>query len=274
MKLTQFLLIATLVFFISSCASGTNSNLEDARFALDSSDFDAAIESATEVLEDDPDNIEASRILASAYFGRSGLDFFDLAEIILDLQDATDPNFRVVGNALPSDADMEDLRLAIQTLGALTGVDDDPIDNEALKDVVFDLAIMQAVEHFALGVYGSDFFTTTASTVDPSSIASDDASNAQDDLIDFDNRLIASGVDADNEFINQIRQTFCILEPFSAGDGFTQGEFQALVGCELSDDSAAFDTTDFSADIPNCAAVAPATQDADVEACYEVNTSL
>lgn len=270
MKLTRFFLIILFAFLVSSCASSVNSNLEDARFSLDNSDFDAAITSASAVLADDPDNIEASRILASAYFGRSGLDFFDLAEVLLNLQDATDPNFSVVAGALPTDANMDDLRLAIETLEALTGVDDDPISDEALQDVVFDLAIMQAVEHFALGVYGADYFND----LNPALLVSNDASFAQDDLIDFDNRLIASGVESDNEFINQIRQTFCILEPISAGSGFTLGEFQALVGCELTDDSAAFDTTVFSADIANCAALATENQGADVQTCYEENTSL
>lgn len=252
------------------CASSVKSNLESAQFALDASDFDSAITHATNALVDDPDNIAAARILASAYLGRSGIDFLDLAQGIVDLESSTVSNLQQIADVLPDTADMDDVRSAIETLEAIDGIDDADLATDELKDAVFDLSIMQIIEHFALGVYGSDYF----GTFDPTGITDEQRTSVQGDLINFDNRLIASGVESTEGYIDEIRQTFCILEPLSSGEGFTQTEFQAFVGCQLDDDNTTFDTAAIDAGIANCAVVSPDTQDASVEACYDEDTSL
>lgn len=259
-----------LIGLTASCASDRIDSLESARFALDAGDFGTAIEKATDALADDPDNVEAARILSSAYFGRSGIDFLDLAEVILDLDTSSDDNFRTVGNALPSDGDLDDLRLAITTIEALDGVDDADIADEELADAVFDISMMQMVEHYAIGVYQSGFHTS----LDVTDITDAGADIVVDDLIAFDSRAVGSGVASDKDFLSAVRQTFCILEPISAGEGFTTAEYQALVGCQLSDSPATFDTAALTADIANCAALDPNGQGADVEACYDADTSL
>lgn len=253
-----------------ACAPAVLGNIEEARFCLDDSDFDCAISNATTALADDPTNVEAARILASAYFGRSGLDYFDLAEGMLNLADSADPNFAQIANVLPDDGSLSDLRLAITTLEALTGVDDadltDEADEEQLADAVFDLSLMQMVEHFSIGVYASAF---KSGTMDVTGITAAQAADVLDDLLDFDNRMLASGVDTDTAFLSEVRQTFCILEPLSAGDGFTVTEYQALVGCQL--ETATFNPVAIDAGIANCAVLDPGAAD---QSCFDTNTAL
>lgn len=274
MKLSRKPIRLFVLFFISlafaRCASSYTSDLETARFELDQGNYTAAITAATSAVQSRPGDIQASRILANAYLGRSGIDFLELAEGLTTLQDSADPNFGVIAGFLPTTADLDDLRTAITTLEAVPGVDDATITNEDLADATFDLAIMQMIESFALGVYHSNFFTT----LDVTQIVDADRSAVQDDLIDFDNRIIASGIDSDEQFIAEVRQTFCILEPISAGAGFTVSEYRTLVNCQLSSTPDTVDTTAIDAGIANCSVLIPADQSADVQACYNADTTL
>ncbi|MDO8518748.1 MAG: hypothetical protein Q7T11_01125, partial [Deltaproteobacteria bacterium] len=152
--------------------------MENAQFALDNDDFDTAIEDGEDLLADEPNNVAAARIVASAYFARSGISYFDLAKTILDLGD-TD-QFLTMAGALPDDADMGDLRSAIATLEGLSNVDDDPIEEDALGTAVFELALMQVVEYFAIGVFEADFH----GTLDVTLITDEDATNAMDSMLD------------------------------------------------------------------------------------------
>lgn len=270
MNIFKILIGCLLIVHFISCASSFTANFEAAKFALDKGNFNEAIEKATAALNDEPGNIEVARILASAYFGRSSLDFLDLAEGIVDLDGNTIPNFKAIANVLPSDGNMDDVRTAIETLQAIPGITEATISNEGLADAAFDLGFMQAIEQFALGVYGADFF----GTLDVTGITDADKNNAQNDLVNFDNRIIASGVSSDEVFIQEVRQTFCILEPLSTGEGFTTTEYQAFVGCQLSDDPDTFDTSAISPNIASCDAVNPNNQSAAVIACFSQDTTL
>lgn len=266
----KLVLVALISLSVINCATDFQSNLETAKFELDKGNYTSAINAGVSAVAADPTSIEAIRILASAYFARSGLDFFDLAEGLVDLENSTETNFKAVANILPSSANLDDLRSAITTLETLGGVDRASISDEDLADAVFDLGIMQAVEHFAIGVYNSNYF----STLDVSQLDSDDSAIVLNDLIDFDGRLIASGVDdtsSSGQFISEIRQTYCILEPLSAGDGFTLSEYRALVACQLSDSPSTLDTTAIDAGIANCAALDPSNA---TQACLDGDTSL
>lgn len=270
MKPIRTFVLCFLVLSLIQCASSKQSNLEKASFALDKGNYNDAIEAAEAVLTSDPNNAVAARILGSAYMGRGGFDFLDLAEVIIDLDGNSTSNFSAIAAALPEDGDLDDLRLAITSIEALDGADTTDITNEDLADAVFDLGIMQIIEHFAVGVYSANFYTN----LDASEIAEAAAETAQNDLIDFDNRIIGSGVSNDQAFIAEIRQTYCILESISASEGFTLAEYQALVACQLDDDPDTVDTTAFTADIANCAALNPGDQTAAIQACYDENTAL
>ena len=268
------LLLVALAF--TNCASTYTSNYEKAKFELDQGNYTAAITSATAAVADRPGDAAATRILANAYLGRSGIEFLFLAEGMMTLQDSSDPNFDVISTYLPdtmTSAGLDDLRTAIETLETLDGIDVASISDELLADATFDLATMQMIESFALGVYKSDFYGDFP--VAMTGIEDDDRANVQDDLIDFDNRIIASGIASDEQFIAEVRQVFFILEPLSAGEGFTVSEYRALVRCQLSgEDAADVDTTAYDAGIANCADLEPDSQAADIQACYSTDTSL
>lgn len=270
----KFLFLPFFLLAIIACASTEQDALEDAQFALDRGDYTEAITAATEALTANPANTSAVRILSSAYFGRSGIDFLDLAEVITDLDaSAGIENFTTVANALPDDSDLDDLRSAIETLENFSGIDATTYTDEVLADAAFDVGIMQIVEQYALGVFGSNFTTS----FDASLITEAQAGSALDDFINFDNRLIASGVDETETFIEAIRQNFCVLKSKSAGDGFTLGEYQALVHCQLTSNIAdSFDTSGFTSSIATCGDINPdnATLSSAIDSCLGDDTSL
>lgn len=262
-----------LLFFaliLNNCASSSRSNIEAAKFDLDNERYDAAIEEATNALASDSQNIEASRILASAYFGRGGFDFLTIAETVLDLDSDTATNFAAMAGAFPTTATMADVRSAITTVEGLDDVDAATLPNDGYKSAVFDLGFMEAIEIFALGVFESGYKT---GTFDVTGITDADRAIVQADLVNFDNRLIASGVASDESFLSQVRQVFCILEPLSGTDGFTVAEYRALVGCQLQPTT--FDPSAVTAGaVATCAALDPSNQSAAVQACYNEDTSL
>lgn len=260
---------AVLCVSFINCASSFTSNLEEAKFDLDQGNFDAAINSAAQALNANPQNVEAARLLASAYFGRSGLDFLDLAEAIIDLDRNDSTAYQQIAAALPTSANMDDVRAAVSTLQSLDGIDTAGLDND-IADAAFDLGLMEAIEHFALGVYGANFFTS----LDTSQISSASKDLVQANTITFDNHLVNAGVESTETYVMDIRHTFCVLEPISSGEGFTLAEYQAFVGCQLTPDPDTFDTTAFTADIANCAVINPDDQPADVQTCYAQDTAL
>lgn len=256
--------IIFLCLFVFSCASTENSNFEEAKFSLDEGEYDEAITAGLAALTADPENVLAARVVASAYLGRSGIDYLDLAEGITDLQNSTISNLQQIGALLPDTATMADVRSAIETLESLTGIDEDTITNADLQDAVFDLGLMMTIEHFAIGWYES------SEGADVTGIADSDKSSVQADLVSFDSRLVAAGLDSGEDFLSEIRQTFCILEPLSADSGFSTAEYRDFVACQLADDASAVTTTT----VVNCDAVNPDNQSDAVEACYDEDTSL
>lgn len=268
MKIKNTILCVSLMFLAAHCASEADSTLEEAQFELDQGNFDEAIELALDSIAEDDTNVNAYKILGSAFFGRSGLDFLDLEQGLLNLEDDDETNFTSIANVLPEDGNMEDVSSAIAALEAAPGIDATTIADEVLADTAFDLAFIQTIEHFAIGIYSSGFF----GTFDVSGISDLDAALALTDLVNFDNTFVASGVDSEESFLNEIRQTFCILEPITAAEGFTTAEFQALVGCQLEPDT--FDPSAITADIATCADLNPDTQTAGITACYDTDTEL
>lgn len=269
--LSRFGLLLVCVLSFYHCAADLDSEIENAKFDLDNGDFDSAITHASNALDADPGNVQAASLLAAAYFGRSNIDFLDVAEVVVDLGDSDEDSFQLIADALPADGSLDDLRLAIETLESLPGVDTSTISNEELADAVFDLGLMQIIEQYAIGVYQSGF---KSDALDVTDITSEGAADALEDLREFDGRMVATGTAVDEAFLTDVRQTFCILEPISAGEGFLLAEYQALVGCQLDDNPDTFDTATLTADIANCDAINPNSQTAAVQACYNEDTTL
>lgn len=268
-RFQKLLLICTLPLWVA-CAATDQANLEDAKFALDAGNYTTAINKASIAVANNSASVEARRILASAYLGRSGIDYLDLAQEIIDLDSATITSFRQIASVLPATADLNDLRSAITTLQNTPGITASTITGSELQDAAFDLGVMQIIEHFAIGVYNSNYFDS----LDVDLLDADDKTNTQADLVNFDNRLIAAGVDSTEGYIQDIRHMFCVLEPITAEEGFTLAEYKSYIACQLSEDPSSVDTTAITADIANCAAIDPDSQSSTVQACYQTDTSL
>ncbi|MCP5464994.1 MAG: hypothetical protein H7A33_08230 [Deltaproteobacteria bacterium] len=253
MKSLRFFLAVLIGLTAINCASTEIGALDDARFALDKGNYSTAISKATQAVNADSTNIEAAYILASAYLGRGGLDLFNVAEGLVDLQNNSDTNFQQIADVLSSTFTEADMRSAVEALEAVPGIDSATITDEGLADAAYLLGLLQAVEHFTIGVYSSDYY----GTFDVTGITDTDRENVQTDLLEFDNHLIASGVSATESYLQEIRTSWCLLEPLSAGDGFTLGEYRAYVACQLAANPDTVTTTTFSADVANCADINP-----------------
>ncbi len=159
MKYRLVFLSFLLSLGFAGCANNATSQLEECQFALDASEFDSAIDHCNSAIEADDNNIQAYRYKGNAFFGRSNLDFLDLIQEILVLNDSGDSDFLDISNVLPDDGDLDDLRSAITSIQAAPGIDIDTDDygDGALADAGFDLGLMQAVESYAIGIYKSGF---------------------------------------------------------------------------------------------------------------------
>lgn len=274
------LLCLVVILGLVNCATSADSTLESAQFALDSGDYDAVIAEAANAPFTDTSNVKAARILSSAYFGRSGLDFLTLSKELLDLSADDDSYFQTIGDVLV-DADnlsdsfttnaalLADLRSAIEILQAVDGIDATIAEtDDELLNAVFDLGLMEAVEHFARGVYTSDYGNTFSLT----GFTTTDSDAVQADLVNFDNHLEAGGLESDNALLTNVRKTFCILKDISATSGFTLAEYESLVGCQLK--TGFNPATETSSGIANCAVLLPSLQSASVQACFDADTSL
>lgn len=291
MKKYGLFFVLVLALNMVQCASDVAKNLEEAKFALDEEDFASAISAANSVLADDPTNVKAARILASAYMGRGGFNMHDIAVKLLDLEDETDNNYRALAPVLPEDGELTDMQLAIQTLQGLEGMEFDalPTDGETLstddlKDAAYDLGLMQMVYHYAIAIYHSNFksdpdnYDVTELTGDDSS-GFDDLAEAQEALVQFDNYLLAAGFDPADDtgsFITEVRKTHCLMQGVSGDVGYSLATYRATVQCDLSEDSSAETPATIDPDFIDCGLADPdnAGLPAAVTACFDVDTVL
>lgn len=261
-----------LTFGFVGCANNSTSQLEECQFALDASEFDSAIDHCNSAIEADDNNIQAYRYKGNAFFGRSNISFLDLIQEILTLNDTGDSDFLDISNVLPDNGDLDDLRSAITSIQDAPGIDKDDYGGGDLADAGFDLGLMQAIESYAIGIYKSGFKETGA--IDLSLFDSDDKEKVQNDLLEFDDHLVAAGSSVSEGFITQIRQTFCILQAVDADEGFSLEAYEAYVGCQLDPDNFDPDTDVPDAGVADCSVFAISNQSPDTENCYDNNTSL
>lgn len=260
-----------LLFLVAGCATDFDENIESARFALDQGQFDTAISKAQDALDEDSTNIEARYLLGLAYVGKSGIDLIAVAEVLLRLEETNLTNFQAVASEIPQDGDLTNLRTGINILDGLNLTGITTISDDTRARYVFDLGLLKALEHIAIGVYASDYF---GDNYDPAQITEAQYETVLDNLLTFDDDVVATGVSSNESFVRETRQTFCVLEPITAGAGFTIQEYRAFVACQLADDPSIVDTTEYTADIANCGDLDPDEQENSVLTCYRQNTAL
>ncbi len=288
MKKYGLLFLLALSLSVVQCASDAAKNLEDAKFALDEEDFSAAISAADAVLNEEPNNVPAARILASAYMGRGGFNMHDIAVKLLDLEDESDSNYTVLAPVLPEDGDLEDMQLAITTLSGLDDLDfasltADGLATDDLKDAAYDLGLMQMVYHYAIAIYHTGYkddpLTYNVDDLTDDDSTFDDLEEAQTALVQFDNYLIAAGFDPNDDtggFITEVRKTHCLMQGVSADEGYSLETYQATVLCNLSEASEDEDPAAIDPDFVDCSLSNPDDPgiSADVIACFDEDTVL
>jgi hypothetical protein len=112
--------------------------LEEARIAMDSGDFTTAVALLVALNSEYPGDTEISRSLASAYSGKAGLSFFDLATQAQEAQDSGSSVDNTIGqlvSAFPhpvTDNNISDISTAITMLESISLASGDPNDYFAL----------------------------------------------------------------------------------------------------------------------------------------------
>lgn len=239
----------------SGCASSSDTGIEEAKFALDSGDWDKAIQSASAVLADDPSNVEAALALAEAYAGRSGITVMKLMTTIADRtkdRDLFDAVQDVAIDRPTKRVHMGDLGSAIDTLANQLKLEPAP-KNSLYPDVLFETAVLRIIEAFLTPSYAAQ--PDNEGAIDAENITEDDRARVQDDLLQADNELEAAGVSDSDGLITNMRETWCVLKNLSAPfDGISLSVLRDLVLCQIStDDGNALTAADFeSPNITSC----------------------
>lgn len=249
------------------CATSANDKLESARFALDGGNWGSAITSAGEVLAGDPSDVEAALLLSSGYAGRAGIRILSVSSDIADA-DNSDNEFDVVHDSLVDTiADLGDLRLSITSLTAT--LDPQPTDaHDLYADQQFQTGMLEAIEAFGLSSIHAQ--PTADGPIAVTDITSEDKDNIQNDLINADDHLIASGMEETDDLVKNIRKNYCVLKNAStAASGFDLAVIRDLNLCQLSteDERNGFTAANFqSPTITSC-------DDFDFDACENAGDS-
>lgn len=216
---------------LGACASTYNASLDEARAALDGSDYTTAVAQSTAALAEVPGDFDATMLLSAAYAGRAGINLIDMAKLLVDTS-ASNTFSDIHGIFVLSigSTGLADLRSAITTLTSFSGTA--ALSTSKLADYNYQLGILHSVEIFARSTILAK--PTTTATTDTSLITSADSTIAAADFVAADGELIAGGIAADNQLVTTIRQNYCALADISAGSGFTVAELRALTLCELS----------------------------------------
>jgi len=225
-------------------ASTLDSSVERAKFALDNSDWNKAIQEATEALQADSGDAEAALLLSSAYAGRSGITVPDLLVHIADFTQGKDI-FDIIHDTLIADTSNvfvpEDLRTSILVFE--DGLDPFPDKSDVLyPDLMFQWGVLLLIEIYTLPSYTLQ--PTLNGLIDQDKLEEAVFDIIMDDLLKVDDKLIASGISEDDGMVRQVRRTFCILDDVSIVPGFNLAVLDDLVYCQLSPN----DGADLSAD--------------------------
>lgn len=240
----------------SGCPSTTETNLENARFALDrcnpsdsttDSYCEQAVNDAQAVLTADPTNVEAAILVSSGYLGWAGVDFLRFASELLDVQSSSNSEadfqeFRtLVRNVETASTDTPNprtislprLRSAVSvletTMAGLTITIDDDLRDSAL----FQLGAIQTLENFVLPIKLITI-DLTDDHIDPSEIGDTEAAVFKQNAANSDNNLQSSGTD-DESTLKATREGDCrcrLADP--RGTNYGAPCLRDLMRCELS----------------------------------------
>lgn len=222
------------VLFISlcGCVSSSETNIESAKFALDSGDWSSAIEKATAVLQEDPGNVQAALLLSSAYAGRAGIKVMTLAEIASDAVKRKELFSAMHAKLSEEQVNTDDLHLSIRSLTVFLSPQPSEIDQFYI-DQKFESGLLLTIEAFGLASLKAQ--PTADGPIDTSKITEDDRVITQEDLHECDNFLIDSGLTENDDLVKNVRYLYCILHENSGGvSGFTRDILRDYTLCQLT----------------------------------------
>jgi len=264
-RIFSAVLLAALFFLFAGCASNVNEEIEHAKFALDSGDWDSAIFHAREALTNDPSSVQAALQLSAAYAGRSGFRVMSLLTAITDERRERDL-FDAVREAIGSTISRpEDLRTAIEVLIRDLYPQPSP-EHPYYLDYFFQLGVFMAMEGYGLPSIRDR--PDADGPIDVRNISEEDRQIVEEDFIGADEYLVEGGIPPDNDLVENVRQTYCALVRASGiGSGFDLAALRDITLCQLSpDDGAGLLPGDFeSPNITGCG-------DFDYSPCAEAET--
>jgi hypothetical protein len=288
MNKLKFLVPLLAVSLLLSCASGTESILESARFNLDrctTSNTAACVAAqgdAQKVLNEDADNVEASLIKASALATEGGIDIiFMMARLSQTDEETVDgeeinqttQKFKFIRKKIGEDVDIAKLRDAVVSLADLTAPAAADVN---YKEYHFQLGLLQMLEAFITPSNLAQPTDTDEVTVeDTENITDDDAEYILDDFIAADNNFREGGIltsdDTGWDLVTMTRNNYCAAKNVNpANDGFSTEELRALMRCQLVDNPE--DLLGANGDFPGTAIVS--CDDFDYTGCDNTNTAL
>jgi hypothetical protein len=236
--LMRFLIVLLLYPVIClGCASSAQEDLEIARFALDSGDWDTAIEHASAVLSEDSSDVDASLLLASAYAGKSGIEVVDVFSRLADYAHRKSM-YRNVHDALTAHGQKtynpiyirRGILALTEVLRPLPGE-----NNELFMDHLFKTSLLYMVEAFATPSMVSQ--PTRHGEIDTSKITDEIKDDVENDFLRADEMFLKYGFKESDDPVKQIRYTRCQLQEASGTTGgFEKPALQDMVLCQLSDD--------------------------------------
>lgn len=244
------LLLASMA--MPACSNSDEATVEEAKYALDSEDWDESISLAMSVLNSDPSNVRAALVASSAYAGRGGFRILDL--LIPISQDIKSRDlFGAIYDVLieRGSVNVNDIRQAIRVI--LENVSPEPeVDNKNFVDYHFQYGILMVLEHYALPSFTAR--PVKDGPIDVNAITAEIKDIVQNDMILFDEALVDAGLAEDDEIIENNRQTYCVLQRASTtSDGFDLEVLRDLVLCQLSpEDGAELTAADFQSSITSC----------------------
>ena len=233
---------------------GTNKTLEEATFLLDqcnatveaslTSNCTPALNAATSVLTEDPNNAQAALISSSASVGLARLSILDFLSDLSTLGDSNSgaySQFRTFISTFESEslggsyeldiAALQDAKDVLNTLlsTVTVAVDTDGIATDPLlKRASFQLGVIQALDSYIRPVKLASGGESNVSNID-----STQATRIIADYLNADNNLIRGGLSGTraDEILNPLRENYCRCSLQSTG--FVASCIRDLMLCEL-----------------------------------------
>lgn len=258
------LFYAGVCLILVSCAPGSSSLLDDARFLLDQckpkqetslSSCQSAVNNADSLLSEEPTNIEAALVKSSASTSLARMDFLTFSANLADLQESGGDDFWRFRGIIDDyeeelnenqgltglEIDLDQLGAAITALEAVLSdvtieVDAEGVAvDEDIRNAAFQMGMLRGIDSLVRPVK-----LAGGGVANVVNITDEVAAFVEDNFVTADNNLVYGGVTEDNfgDVFRPIRENYCrcsLQNPPGGTAGFNTTCLQDLMRCELYD---------------------------------------